>query len=73
MQCVSIGGGMAVPESATGSYQGLELPEALHASALRDEQIAILIERVRQLEKMCFGPRSAKRSAPIDPRELRLS
>lgn len=61
---------MTVRDREAIDYSKLGLTEALEALAQRDEQIAILVQRVRQLEKMYFGPRSSKRREEIDPREL---
>ena len=47
-----------------------DLRQALELLAARDETIAILLDRIRQLEKSLYGPRSAKRSGPIDPSTL---
>jgi len=43
---------------------------ALELLAQRDQQIAHLLHRIEQLEKMLYGPRSAKRTEPIDPSTL---
>ncbi|MCB9920518.1 MAG: IS66 family transposase [Planctomycetes bacterium] len=61
---------MAVDDKKRADYSGLDLVQALELLAEKDEQLSALIHRVKQLEKMAFGPRSAKRSAPIDPAEL---
>ena len=47
-----------------------DLREALELLAEKDDRIAILLDRIRQLEKALYGPRSAKRSEPIDPSSL---
>lgn len=48
----------------------LDARAALELLAQRDEQIAHLLHRIEQLEKMLYGPRSAKRTTPIDPSTL---
>lgn len=61
---------MAAGDTKRADYEALDLVQVLELLAERDEQLSALIHRVKQLEKMVFGPRSAKRSAPIDPAEL---
>ena len=47
-----------------------QLQAAIAELAEKDEKLALLLHRIKQLEKMVFGPRSAKRSGPIDLAEL---
>ncbi len=61
---------MAVGNERRADYSSLDLVQALELLAQKDEQLAALLHRVKQLEKMTFGPRSAKRTTPIDPAEL---
>ncbi|MEE4300810.1 MAG: IS66 family transposase [Pseudomonadales bacterium] len=57
-------------EQQTESYASIDLVRALELLAEKDEQLSALLHRVRQLEKMVFGPRSAKRQTEIDPSQL---
>ena len=61
---------MAVGDKQRTDYADLDLVQALELLVEKDEQLNALIHRVKQLEKMAFGPRSAKRTTPIDPSEL---
>ena len=61
---------MVADSKKRADYADLDLVRALELLAEKDEQLTALIHRVKQLEKMVFGPRSSKRGAPIDPAEL---
>lgn len=52
------------------SYEGVGITRAIELLAAKDEQLSILAQRIKQLEKMVFGPRSSKRTEPIDPAHL---
>jgi transposase len=57
-------------EQQAEGYASVDLVRALELLAEKDEQLSALLHRVQQLEKMMFGPRSAKRQGPIDPAEF---
>jgi transposase len=57
-------------EQQTEDYASIDLVRALELLAEKDEQLSALLHRVRQLEKMVFGPRSAKRQTEIDPSQI---
>jgi transposase len=61
---------MVADDKKRVEYAELDLVHALELLAEKDEQLSALIHRVKQLEKMVFGPRSAKRGNPIDPSAL---
>lgn len=50
-----------------GGYAGIDLARAIELLSENDGQLAALLHRLRQLEKMAYGPRSAKRGGPVDP------
>ena len=47
-------------------YAKLDLAEALALLEKKDGELSTLIHRLKQLEKMIYGPRSAKRNGPLD-------
>lgn len=61
---------MVVGNDQQPDYASLDLAQARVLLAKKDDDLALLIHRIEQLEKMVFGPRSAKRTGPIDPKEL---
>jgi len=61
---------MVVDDKQRADYAELDLVQALELLAKKDEQLNALVHRIKQLEKMAFGPRSAKRTEPIDPADL---
>jgi transposase len=60
---------MAAGDKQRSEYEGLSA-RALELLAEKDEQLSLLIHRIKQLEKMVYGPRSSKRNEPIDPAHL---
>ena len=56
--------------AAKTDYEALDLTRAIELLGEKDEQLALLIHRIKQLEKMVFGSRSCKRSGPVDPSNL---
>jgi len=51
-------------------YADIDIVRALELLAEKDRQLEALIHRIKQLEKMAFGPRTSKRTEPIDPAQL---
>jgi len=47
-------------------YTSLDLARAIELLEQKDGELSLLIHRLKQLEKMVYGPRSAKRSGPLD-------
>jgi transposase len=48
-------------------YTALDLARAVELLGERDEQLALLLHRIKQLEKMVYGSRSCKRKEAVDP------
>ena len=61
---------MAEQQAQQAQDDELDLAQALALLAEKDEQIALLLHRVHQLERMHFGPRSSKRGEHVDPSQL---
>jgi transposase len=51
-------------------YSGVDLARAIEMLSEKDEQLSLLLHRLKQLEKMVYGPRSSKRTDPVDPSTL---
>lgn len=47
-------------------YAGIDLARAIELLEQKDGELSLLIHRLKQLEKMVYGPRSAKRNGPLD-------
>jgi transposase len=54
-------------EAKLVNYESLDIARAIELLAEKDQQLGILLERIKKLEKMIYGPRSTKRAGPIDP------
>lgn len=56
----------AEDKQAEAGYASLDLACAIELLKQKDGELSLLIHRLKQLEKMVYGPRSAKRSGPLD-------
>ncbi len=61
---------MVANDKQQNDYAGIDLSRAIELLGEKDGELALLIHRLKQLEKMVYGPRSNKRTEPIDPSTL---
>lgn len=57
---------MVVNNKQQDDYAGIDLARAIELLEQKDGELSLLIHRLKQLEKMVYGPRSAKRNGPLD-------